>query len=101
VRENLTLLSRMYNDHFRTCQESGLEPKATQNVKVKSTGPFHEVFHFLRPEEALRLKRVQDEVDAGRLDVLELYKVAGPIFKAEQEATVNRTRFLWTLSRLR
>jgi hypothetical protein len=68
-------------------QESGLEPKATEKVKVEQTGQvFHEVFQFLRPEEALRLKRVQDDVDAGRLDVLELYRTAAPIFRAEQAA---------------
>jgi hypothetical protein len=81
------LLARIHHDHFKTLQESGLEPKATQKVNVEQTGQvFQEVFHFLRPEEALRLKRVQDEIDAGRLDVLELYTAAGPIFKVEQEA---------------
>jgi hypothetical protein len=44
------------------------------------------VFHFLRPEEALRLKRVEDEIAAGRLDVLDLYREASGLFKAEQEA---------------
>jgi primosomal protein N' len=84
IRESMALLARMYHDHFKTLQESGLEPKAAQ--KVETAQPLHGVFQFLRPEEALRLKRVQDEVDAGRLDVLELYKAAGPIFKVEQEA---------------
>jgi hypothetical protein len=33
-----------------------------------------------------RLKKTQDDVDAGRLDVLQLYRAASGIFKAEQEA---------------
>src|SRR5678816_196464 len=87
VRENFRLLARMYRDHLQTEQESGLEPKATQKVNVEQTGQVsHEVFHFLRPEEALRLKRVEDEIAAGRLDVLDLYREASGIFKAEQEA---------------
>ena len=87
VRENLSLLSRMYNDHFRTLQESGLEPKVTQNVKVEQTGQvYHEVFQFLRPEEALRLKRVEEDIAAGKLDALELYRTAAGIFKVEQAA---------------
>jgi hypothetical protein len=47
---------------------------------------FHEVFHFLRPEEALRLKRVEEDIAAGKLDALELYRTAAGIFKVEQEA---------------
>jgi hypothetical protein len=87
IRENLGLLARMYHDHFKTLQESGLEPKATQKVKVEQPAQVsHEMFHFLRPEEALRLKHVEAEVAAGRLDVLELYRTAAPIFRAEQEA---------------
>ena len=83
----MALLSRMYNDHFRICQESGLELKAAQNVKVEQSGEvFHHTFPFLKAEEAARLKKTQADIDAGRLDVLELYKAAGPIFKVEQEA---------------
>jgi hypothetical protein len=55
---------------------------------VQQTGQgFYEVFHFLRLEEALQLKRIQDGVNAGKLDVIELYRAAAPIFRAEQEAT--------------
>jgi hypothetical protein len=87
IRENLALLARMYHDHFRTLQESGLEPKSTQKVKVEQSGQaFRDVFHFLSPEEALRLRKIQTEVDAGTLDVLEFYKSASGIFKMEQEA---------------
>jgi len=37
VRENFAMLFRIYHDHFPTLQESGLEPKAPQNVKVESS----------------------------------------------------------------
>jgi hypothetical protein len=92
IRESMALLARMYHEHFKTLQESGLEPKATQKLKVEETAQaFHEVFHFLRPEEALRLKRVEDEIAAGRLNVLDLYREASAIFKAEQAAADSRT----------
>jgi len=45
-----------------------------------------EVFPFLRPEEALHLKRLQADVDAGKTDLVKFYEAAGPIFKAEQAA---------------
>ena len=87
VRENLALLARMYQDHFRTCQESGLEPKAAQNVKVEQAGKvFHRTFPFLTAEEAARLRKTEADVEAGRIDILELYRAASGIFKAEQEA---------------
>jgi hypothetical protein len=85
IRENLSLLARMMHDHFKTLQESGLEPKATQKVKVASTGEVfhHEVFHFLRPEEALRLKGGGGGGGAaGPTGAL----LAAPIFRTEQEA---------------
>jgi hypothetical protein len=72
VRENLSLLSPMYNDHFRTLQESGLEPKAPQNVKVEQSGEvFHHRFPFLKTEEAARLRKTEEDIDAGRIDVVE------------------------------
>jgi hypothetical protein len=74
IRENMALLARMYHDHFQTLQESGIEPKAAQKLKVKETGRvFHDVFHFLRPEEALNLKKLQADVDSGVIDLKEFY----------------------------
>ena len=51
---------------------------------------FHQTFPFLKAEEAARLKKTQEDVDAGRIDVLELYRAASGIFKAEQEAADGR-----------
>jgi hypothetical protein len=46
-----------------------------------------------KAEEAARLKKTREDVDdAGRLDVLELYKAAGPIFKLEQAAADGQIR---------
>jgi len=71
-------------------QESGLEPTATQKVKVEQTGQvFHEVFHFLRPEEALRLKRVEKDIAAGKLDALELYRTAAGIFRLSRRRRIG------------
>jgi hypothetical protein len=86
IRENFALLARMYHDHFKTQQEMGLEPKATTKVDVTTRGATHEVFSFLTTEEALQLRKLQAEVDAGTIDLVKLYEAAGPIFKAEQEA---------------
>ncbi len=62
-------------------------PKAAQKLKVEESGKvFHDVFHFLRPEEALNLKKLQADVDAGVIDLKEFYDQVAPIFKAEQEA---------------
>jgi hypothetical protein len=54
-------------------------------VNRQESRPSHQVFHFLSPEAALRLKRVEDEIAAGRLNVLDLYREASAIFKFEQE----------------
>jgi hypothetical protein len=91
IRENIALLARMYHDHFQTLQESGLEPKSAQKVKVEQSGAVaHHAFPFLKAEEAARLRKIQEEVDAGRIDVMELYRTASGIFKAEQEAADGR-----------
>ena len=61
----------------RRCSGSSL----TQSGEV-----FHHRFPFLKAEEAARLKKTQEDVDAGRIDLLEMYREAAPIFRAEQEA---------------
>jgi hypothetical protein len=64
-----------------------LEPKAAHNVKVEQSGEvFHQRFPFLTAEEAARLRKTEEDIDAGRIDVVELYRAAGPIFKVEQAA---------------
>ena len=47
-------------------------------------------FPFLNPVEAKRLHQLQAKVDAGEIDVLDLYRLAAPIFKAEQQAMMAR-----------
>lgn len=64
----------------------GLVPKAAMKVDVGIPEARHEVFMFLTPEEALRLKKAEADVDAGKIDLLELYRAAAPVFKAEQAA---------------
>jgi hypothetical protein len=89
LRENFALLARMYHDHFQTLQESGLEPKATQKVKLEETQTdrvFHEVFTFLPPHLALALKKLEADVESGAIDVLEFYRSSAGVFKMEQEA---------------
>ena len=47
-------------------------------------------FPFLSPDEAKRLQQLQAKVDAGEIDLVELYRLAGPIFKAEQAMMARR-----------
>ena len=43
---------------------------------------------------ARRLKELQAQVDAGEVNLLQLYEQIGPIFKAEQEARSRRNGFV-------
>jgi hypothetical protein len=58
-------------------------------VKVDESGESSTgAFPFLTADEAVRLK-TQKDVDAGRIDVLALYRTASGIFKAEHHLIVR------------
>jgi hypothetical protein len=57
---------------------------------IKTKVVFHHIFPFLKADEAARLRKTQEDVEAGRIDVLELYRAASGIFKAEQDAADGR-----------
>jgi hypothetical protein len=86
ITEAQLALGRLLHDHFKTQQEMGVVPKATMKVDVTRRGATHEVFSFLTIEQALQLRKLEAEVDAGTIDLVKLYEAAAPIFKAEQEA---------------
>ena len=65
-------------------------PKPSTKVDVTTRGNTHEVFSFLTPEQALRLRKLEAEVDAGTIILVKFYEAAGPIFKAEQEINTRR-----------
>jgi hypothetical protein len=85
ITEAQLALGRLLHDHFKTLQEMGLVPKATTKVDVTTRGAGHELFSFLTPEQAVALKRLEAAVDAGKIDVLEVYNAVGPLFAKEQE----------------
>jgi hypothetical protein len=57
--------------------DGGREPGLSHHWTQPSSSRF---------EEALQLRKLQAEVDAGTIDLVKFYEAAGPIFKAEQEA---------------
>jgi hypothetical protein len=67
---------------------------ATAVTATVDAGPTHPDFPFLTPDEARRLKELQAQVDAGEVNLLQLYEQIGPIFKAEQEARSRRNGFV-------
>ena len=76
--------------------------KAAQNVKVKQSGEvFHRAFPFLTAEEAARLRKTEEDVEVGRIDILELYRAAFGIFKAEQEGRMDKCSHdaMWDFNR--
>ena len=61
------------------------------SYRVEQSGPvFHPTFPFLTAEAAARLRKTEEDVDAGRIDVLDLYRAASGIFKVEQDAADGR-----------
>jgi hypothetical protein len=42
-------------------------------------------FSFLTSEQALQLRKLEADVDAGKIDLLRFYELVTPIFKIEQE----------------
>lgn len=89
ARRNIELLMRMYQSHLRIQQELGIEPAYLRGRRPR-TEPSdsvyrHPIYGFLRPNEARRLRDLEQQVDRGEINLLELYERIGPIFDFEQK----------------
>jgi hypothetical protein len=87
IRETLALYFKAVQAHFETKQEMGLEPRSTRQMQanVKAEHTFHhELYTFLDAEEALQLRALEEQVNAGKVDIIQLYKAVGDMFRLEQ-----------------
>ena len=89
ARRNIELLMRMYQSHLRIQQELGIEPAYLRGRRPKAEPSDsvcrHPIYTFLAPDEARCLLDLEEQVDRGEIDILELYERAGPLFNFEQK----------------
>jgi len=89
TRHNIELLMRMYVSHLRAQQELGLEPAYLRGRRPKAKPSDsvcrHPIYTFLAPDEARRLLDLEQQVDRGEINLLELLERAEPFFKFEQK----------------
>ncbi len=89
ARHNIELLMRMYRAHLRVQQELGLEPAYLRGRRPKAEPSAsvcrHPTYTFLAPDEARRLLDLEQQVDRGEINLLELLERAEPFFKFEQK----------------
>ena len=94
VRHNIELLLKMYDSHFTAQQAAGVEPaylRAQRPTPERSDKIFrHPTYPFLTSDEARRLVQLEQQVDSGELDPIELYRLAAPMFEAEQRPARER-----------
>jgi hypothetical protein len=93
VRHNIELLMRMCGAHLRVQQELGLEAAYLRGRRTKAEPSHsvcrHPIYTFLAPDEARCLLDLEEQVDRGEIDILELYERAGPLFNFEQKRTAR------------
>ncbi len=89
TRHNIELLMRMCGSHLRVQQELGLEPAYLRGRRPKAEPSAsvcrHPTYTFLAPDEARRLLDLEQQVDRGEINLLELLERAEPFFKFEQK----------------
>jgi hypothetical protein len=87
IRKTLALYFKALQAHFETKQQMGLESMTTRpgqpHVKAASTSR-HEVYSFLQPDEAVKLRALEEQVNQGEVNIIELYRAAANMLKAEQ-----------------
>ena len=93
VRHNIELLFKMYDAHFMAQQATGVEPaylRAQRPTPERDKDFRHPTYSFLTSDEARRLMQLESRVDSGELDPIELYRLAAPMFEAEQRLARER-----------
>ena len=94
VRHNIELLFKMYDSHITAQQAAGVEPaylRAQRPTPERGDKIFrHPLYNFLTSDEARRLVQIEQRVDRGEVDLIELYRLAAPMFAAEQRLARER-----------
>jgi hypothetical protein len=84
MRHNIELLPKMYALllNLEAVYRRGPRPPET----APSEGGFqHPVYTFLDPDEARQLLRLEEQVERGEINIIQLYQWAGPIFEWENQ----------------
>jgi hypothetical protein len=82
VQQAMEFLLKLYAVAAREAAggESAKHPKS----EAAEEGFRHPVYSFLPPDDARRLVQIEQQVDRGEIDLVELYRLAAPLFEAEQ-----------------
>ncbi len=87
LRHTLALYFKEVQAHFETKQAMGLEPTSTRQVQahVKADDTVHhDLYSFLDADEAMKLRALEEQVNQGKVNIIELYRAAASMLKAEQ-----------------
>lgn len=91
LRQNFMLLNDAIKAHMSMCQQYGIVPivSPTQRVRIDERAErhiFHHAYAHLNEDEAKRLHLLEEKVDRGEIDPIELYRSVGEVFRREQQA---------------
>lgn len=84
VLQNMKFLLELYKSHVTTQQAAGVEPAERSKPERSEEGFRHPTYPFLPPDEARRLVQLEQQAESGKIELAELYRLAAPIFEAEQ-----------------
>ncbi len=88
VRQNIALLSDLYDAHLRAQQAMGLEPAYRRGRRPKPQAPRGlaqdaDYYPFLTPGENQAFLEIKERLDRGEIDMVQLFKEASAIFYIE------------------
>ncbi len=96
IREAMAPYQAALKQHRETLQSVGLMVRVSATTKLEHSGEVQQnatgtvvhrgVYSFLTPEEAARLQQLEAKILAGEIDVTEMYRAVGSLFRAEQFA---------------
>jgi hypothetical protein len=87
IRKTLALYFKAVQAHFETQQAMGLEPISPRRVRahVKADDTVHhDLYSLLDADEAMKLRALDEQVNQGKLNIIEFYRAAASMLKAEQ-----------------
>jgi hypothetical protein len=96
IRETMAPYQAMLKQHRESLQSVGLLIRVSATTKLEHSGEVQQnatgtvvhrgVYAFLTPDEAARLQQLEAKIQAGEIDVTQMYKDVAPLFRLEQLA---------------
>jgi hypothetical protein len=90
VRHAIELLNKLYDSHRSAQHAAGVDSAKQPKSETAEQSFRHPVYSFLPPDDARQLEQLEQQVDRGEIDRIELYRLMAPIFEAEQRLYQER-----------